>query len=80
MSLTRSFSNRPRPVAIAASLAVVAFLPLQAGAADPYEGEAPLFPVTILSTVTPDTDQHLQEALRGGRQGCTTPPDDTDGT
>ncbi|MBB5535639.1 MipA/OmpV family protein [Rhizobium giardinii] len=46
MSLTKTFSNRPRRVAIAAGLAVVACPLAQARAADPYEGEEAAIPAT----------------------------------
>jgi MipA family protein len=41
MSLTKPFSTRSRHVAVAASLSAVAFLPLQARAADLFENNSP---------------------------------------
>lgn len=46
MSLTKSFLSRPRRVAIAAGLAVVACPLAEARAADPYEGEEAAIPAT----------------------------------
>ncbi|WP_341487236.1 MipA/OmpV family protein [Pararhizobium sp. A13] len=46
MSLTKSHFSRPRRVAIAAGLAVVACPLTQARAADPYEGEEAAIPAT----------------------------------
>lgn len=40
MSLTTHFSTRSRQVAVATSLSAIAFLPLQAGAAEPYDNES----------------------------------------
>jgi outer membrane scaffolding protein for murein synthesis (MipA/OmpV family) len=40
MSLTTHFSTRSRRVAVATSLSAIAFFPLQAGAAEPYDNES----------------------------------------
>lgn len=40
MSLTKHFSTRSRHVAVATSLSAITFLPLQAGAAEPYDDES----------------------------------------